>query len=58
MSIPITRKLNDTGIAEKYHFIFQNVKRKLFVFNHISMAIYSIINCLIVLIVISVLRLK
>ena len=31
--------------------------RKLFVFNHISVAIYSIINCLIVFMVISVLRL-
>ena len=24
--IPITRKLNDTAMSEKYHFIFQNVK--------------------------------
>ena len=32
--------------------------RKLFVFNHISVAIYSIINCLTVFIVISVLRLE
>ena len=26
LSIPITRKLNDTAMSEKYHFIFQNVK--------------------------------
>ena len=26
MSVPITRKLNDTTMSEKYHFIFQNVK--------------------------------
>ena len=26
MSIPITRKLNDTAMSEKYHFIFPNVK--------------------------------
>ena len=26
LSIPITRKLNDTVMSEKYHFIFQNVK--------------------------------
>ena len=26
LSIPITRKLNGTGMPEKYHFIFQNVK--------------------------------
>ena len=26
LSIPITRKLNDTGMSEKYNFIFQNVK--------------------------------
>ena len=32
--------------------------RKLFVFNHISVAIYNIVNCLIVFIVISVLRLE
>ena len=26
LSIPIIRKLNDTAMLEKYHFIFQNVK--------------------------------
>ena len=26
LSIPVTRKLNDTAMTEKYHFIFQNVK--------------------------------
>ena len=26
LTIPITRKLNDTSMSEKYHFIFQNVK--------------------------------
>ena len=26
LSIPITRKLNDTAMSEKYRFIFQNVK--------------------------------
>ena len=26
LSIPITRKLNDTAMLEMYHFIFQNVK--------------------------------
>ena len=27
LSIPITRKLNDTAMSEKYHFIFHNVKK-------------------------------
>ena len=26
LSIPVTRKLNDTATSEKYHFIFQNAK--------------------------------
>ena len=56
--------------GQLYHFaLSQNMKhewqqmcirkfRKLFVFNHISAAIYSIVNCLIVFIIISVLRLE
>ena len=36
----------------------QKIQIKLFVFNHTSVAIYSIINCLIVFIVISVLHLE
>ena len=84
LSIPTTRKLNDTAMSEKYHFIFQNVKngwstvsfcpvakhktwmvtnvtqkiQNTVRVNHISVVIYSIINCLIVFIVISVLRLE
>ena len=26
LSIPIKRKLNDSGMSEKYHLIFQNIK--------------------------------
>ena len=80
LSIPFTRKLNDTAMSEKYYFIFQNVKNGWSTVsfcpvakhetwmvsnvtqkigkNHIPVAIYSIINCLIVIIVISVLRLE
>ena len=39
-----------TNVTQKF--------RKMFVFNHISVAIYSIINCLILFIVISVIRLE
>ena len=49
--------------GQLFHFaLWQNMKhqkiQKLFLFNHISVAIYSILNCLIVLIAISVVRLE